>query len=553
MTHSIQTDFASEELSNGVGKLKDALTQTTPTTALSGLSLSDIHKGATSTQPSPPKSPDTDEAKKSGRKGAEDAKTVGQGEFESEQHFYPRVLNAQIHPLVQSFFTLGNERIIARYTHLNPQVDAEKLKEILSYTPKYFQWAGSDLFNVTTSSGQRQMIVIETNSCPSGQKSMPLLSEIDEHNELGGYRTVLESAFREQLSKADKSLGDLAVICDKNMMEASGYAAVLAEVAKEKVWLAEWHDGEEDVPVKWVDRVLQVRDANKEWHPIRACFRYVTQKPWNRFPLNTKTIVMNQIISCLAGGRNKMMAARAYDFYNAELVDTGLSVRVPETINNVTRGEIPLWIHSMGGHAVLKVPYSNAGQGVYTITNPNELKDFLEQDHHYDKFIVQSLVGNASWSSVTRSGKFYHVGTIPNKKSNTFVSDLRMMVTGNADGFRPICIYGRKARLPLTTKLAPDANTWDMLGTNLSVKLPDGGWTTDTGRLILMDRKDFNQLGLGIDDLIDAYIQTVLAVIAIDRMAARLMASGTFDYNLFSSLNPDNALMQEIKMANEDW
>lgn len=70
---------------------------------------------------------------------------------------------------------------------------------------------------------------------------------------------------------------------------------------------------------------------------------------------------MNQIISCLAGGRNKMMAARAYDFYNAELVDSGLSVRVPETINNVTRGEIPLWIHSMGGHAVLKVPYSNAG------------------------------------------------------------------------------------------------------------------------------------------------------------------------------------------------
>jgi hypothetical protein len=61
-----------------------------------------------------------------------------------------------------------------------------------------------------------------------------------------------------------------------------------------------------------------------------------------------------------------MMAARAYDFYNAELVDTGLSVRVPETINNVTRGEIPLWIHSMGGHAVLKVPYSNAGKPLRT-------------------------------------------------------------------------------------------------------------------------------------------------------------------------------------------
>jgi hypothetical protein len=86
---------------------------------------------------------------------------------------------------------------------------------------------------------------------------------------------------------------------------------------------------------------------------------------------------MNQIISCLAGGRNKMMASRAYDFYNSEIVDTGLSIKTPETINNVTLGEVPLWIRSMGGHAVLKVPYSNAGQGVYTITNKNELNDFL--------------------------------------------------------------------------------------------------------------------------------------------------------------------------------
>lgn len=72
------------------------------------------------------------------------ARLVSMGDFEPEQHFYPRVLNAQIHPLVQSFLTLGNERIIARYTHLNPRVQAEKLREILSYSPKYFQWAGME-------------------------------------------------------------------------------------------------------------------------------------------------------------------------------------------------------------------------------------------------------------------------------------------------------------------------------------------------------------------------------------------------------------------------
>jgi hypothetical protein len=103
-----------------------------------------------------------------------------------------------------------------------------------------------------------------------------------------------------------------------------------------------------------------------------------------------------------------------------------------------------------------------------------------------------------------------------------------------------------------------------MLGTNLSVKIDDE-WTTEAQRLLLMDRKDFNQLGIGIDDLIDAYIQTVLSVIAIDKMACRLMRENdaeaallptdakypwfnknVFDFELFEALNPDMALLQEI-------
>lgn len=80
-----------------------------------------------------------------------------------------------------------------------------------------------------------------------------------------------------------------------------------------------------------------------------------------------------------------MMAARAYDFYNKDIEGTGLCIKTPETMNNISLGEIPLWLNSMGGHAVLKVPYSNAGQGVYTITNQAELDSFLDIDHHYDK------------------------------------------------------------------------------------------------------------------------------------------------------------------------
>ena len=86
---------------------------------------------------------------------------------------------------------------------------------------------------------------------------MPLLAETDE---FGGYKVVLESAFSAVLSKAEKSLGALAVIYDKNPMEASGYAAVLAEVSKEDVYLVEYHESDEDPNVKFQDRVLFIRN-----------------------------------------------------------------------------------------------------------------------------------------------------------------------------------------------------------------------------------------------------------------------------------------------------
>ena len=97
------------------------------------------------------------------------------------------LVNAQIHPSVAYFFNLSRQRIILRYCHLHPTVPEELLGKLLSYRPSHFHWAGSDLFTVTNAHGTRQSIIIETNSCPSGQKSMPLLQDTDEY---GGYRKV---------------------------------------------------------------------------------------------------------------------------------------------------------------------------------------------------------------------------------------------------------------------------------------------------------------------------------------------------------------------------
>ena len=87
----------------------------------------------------------------------------------------------------------------------------------------------------------------------------------------------------------------------------------------------------------------------------------------------------------------------------------------------------------------------------------------------------------------------------------------------------PCAIYSRKAKAPLEKNFS--GNSWDILGTNLSIKTGPNQWDSDTNRLMLMDRKDFNTLGIGTDDLIQAYIQTVLTIIAIDRMAENLLTS----------------------------
>ena len=88
-----------------------------------------------------------------------------------------------------------------------------------------------------------------------------------------------------------------------------------------------------------------------------------------------------------------------------------------------------------------------------------------------------------------------------------------------------------------------------MLGTNLSIKYAENEWGSDTNRLMLMDRRDFNKLGLGLDDLVEAYIQTVLSTIAIDKMCKNLYNSkGKFRMRLFKSLNDDPTLLDEIML-----
>ena len=463
--------------------------------------------------------------------------------FDHENHFYPKALNAHLHPMVTYFLNMKKDQIIERYLHLHPKVDRLRLSELMKYECKHFYWGGADLFYTTTENGNRKMVVLETNSCPSGQKSMPMKTDDDEYR---GYKNIIEKSFLPALRKKRLPRGGLAVVFDKNYMEVTGYATTLADLTGETVYLVPSFD-EKTEHFYFNDGIMYIKHKEKDI-PIRAAFRYVTQRPWNRIPTTTKTFIYNSILCCLSGGRNKLVANKAYELFNAENHVQGISINTPETIKDVTKLEVPLWITKFGGKAVVKDPYSNAGQGVYTVTSEKELKAFLDSSQRYDQFIIQNLIGHYHWSSHSSTGKYYHIGTLPDKKGNIYIADLRMMAYNTSKGFEPCAIYARKAKLPLTEKTP--TNSWDVLGTNLSIKKGENKWETDTKRLILMDRKDFNLLGIGLDDLIEAYIQTIFSMVAIDKMACTLInKNGKFKIKLFKSLDKDESLINEIKLA----
>ena len=447
---------------------------------------------------------------------AEGVHLVEPGDFEPKEHWYPRVLNSNIHPLVNYFLNLNNEQIASRYCRLNPFANKSKVLELLQYKPQFFQWSGTDIMHVTNKEGRRKLTIIETNSCPSGQKSMPIL---DFNMEKGGYNKLITLTFK-PLVDLHKESGVLAVLYDKNPMENIGYASTVAEVFNEDVYLVQYKNGDTEASAKFENNKLFILGEGSSWIPVRAAFRYVTQEPWNRIPLKSKTLLLNPIEACLAGGRNKAEASKAYEKFNLENKSSGLILDIPKTYTGVTYQELPQFFEKMKNSMVIKVPDSNAGQGVYVVTSEKEFIDACEELKPFNQstFIVQQLIFSNYIEGSDEVHSFYHVGTLPDNKNRSYAFDIRMMMHYTSDGLRPLAVYSRKARLPLNQPLPEWAVSWDVYGTNLSVKEEDG-WSYEDDRLLLYDIRNFGRLGLGVDELIQAFVQSCMATIAVDQHA----------------------------------
>jgi hypothetical protein len=439
--------------------------------------------------------------------------------------------NKESHPKVVRFLNMSQEEKIARYANSHPNTNIQTLTKILSSEVEHLRWSGSDLLNVFDTSGKKHKYLLETNSCPSGALDLPTRTQ--EHTGKTPYEMILEGTLIPQI----KEEGDLAVIWDKNRRGTRAYAKTLASLTGRPVHHIPLLDSSEFRFPK--SEYLTFNDRK-----LAGVFRYVTQLPWERLAIDTATPMVNPIIGCIAGGRNKLIAAKAYQEFNDAF--EGVKINVPYTTSELTREETLETLKEWGNIAVIKDPYSNAGQGVYTITNQKELEEFKKISNPEGIYIVQQLIGNQEFTSNGRLNPLVHVGSNP-IDGNNYAIDIRMMVINSTEGYKPVSLYGRRARAPLESRVSENTSSWDILGTNLSVKLGEDKWRYDEEeRQLVVTPEDFPKLNIGVDDLIDIYVQACFSNYAINDMANKLMPKGQFNREIFKKLNNDPAFNDSI-------
>ncbi|MDP3919082.1 MAG: hypothetical protein Q8Q35_04240 [Nanoarchaeota archaeon] len=440
--------------------------------------------------------------------------------------------NKYLDPTVIQFLKLSPEEIAQTYIKTHLETSYDEVMNLLTTPVNHMRWSGSDLLNVQDEYGIRKKVVLETNSCPSGALDFPTRVY-----DITG-KTTYEKILRATLIPQIKEQGDLAVIWDKNRRGTRAYAKTLASLTDRNVHWISLLDSED----------YRIEDQEKlkiKGKDIAGGFRYVTQRPWERISVDMSTPLINPIIGCLAGGRNKLLAGTAYNLFNKENTGT-LKINTPYTTQDLDRSEILDLIASWNFIGVIKDPYSNAGQGVYTITNEQELEEFANITQDNQRFILQQLIGNEHVTSNGSIRKLRHVGSAP-IKGNNYAIDVRMMVVNSENGYSPVALYGRRARAPLDSLVGENISSWDILGTNLSVKLGKDKWRYDEeDRQIVATPEEFPKLGIVLEDLVDIYIQASLSNLAINNIADKLMANGKFNRKLFSEINKDPTITNSI-------
>lgn len=133
--------------------------------------------------------------------------------------------------------------------------------------------------------------------------------------------------------------------------------------------------------------------------------------------------------------------------------------------------------------------------------------------------------------------------------NHLYACTIRIIACSLPSGFKMTAIRGARAPEPFAS-ICSETNR----SPTSTKTLNEDAYITNIGtddrsasRLVILDDAAMRGLAIGIDDIVDGFIQTVFSIHAIDAMCKRLTTSdGELNLQLLKELNPDPQLLAEL-------
>ncbi len=372
--------------------------------------------------------------------------------------------------------------------------------QILAAGARHFLLAGVDLMPVVDSrSGSRKMLILEVNSAPGFIYCTP---EKDIVNY--GYGPVIDLLLEHTPQSSWNCLVDFSE--GKTPVEDMGFQHYLGKRLSGHIPIVRPADQRSGTVSHAADGHLLL-----EGMPISGGIRYLHDRPWTLIPPDAKGTFVNPTSVDLCGGRDKLMAAEAFRSFRFQ--GDPIPVSTPPCLYARSGGHLRELIARSQSPLVVKKRHLNSGIGIYFIVNP-DCANLPEIDEADFPLVVQEMIPTPGMLHAG-AGPFRQTGVTIGK--DAYACDVRIVLASFADGFRPLMMYARRARLPfrvLSHALSPERLD-DALKVNIARKTANRV-VFETQRLVLPDSYGWDVLGLSADEVKAAIVESALAVAAVD-------------------------------------
>lgn len=401
------------------------------------------------------------------------------------------------------------DELVSAYCEVHSDADKSALLGIIRQGARDFRLSGVDLMPVRGGDGRIAFKTLEVNSAPGFAYCTPGADAWER-----AYRPCVGALLE---AVPPTQWAGVALLTESKIpIETEGFSACLREATGQRAWVLGPGDLLHAERQRAPDGGTLVSVGGRRLH---GGLRYLHTRPWHLLPPDAVGGFINGTSIDLRGARNKVAAQQAFEAFNRFWRKARLAVDTPRSWTVGDAEELAAAVAQLDGWAVSKIADGNSGVGV----------EFFHSDHVAKHlwppfpFVIQEMLLPPA---LAPEGEAALAGACV--RHEVYAYDLRVVILSTMGGYRPLMVYGRRARVPLAAcyNFQHAATILDgILKVNIAVPTASG-FELQTDRLMLADEAGWRAMGLDLSEMRRAVVSSILATAAVDRFGMPLADTG---------------------------